>query len=248
MAEVCGKLFSSWPFGECYLKSITRENAFFYLSLDSCEQTLDLTLITRVPFITLQIIFAPSLSPCPPIPSYLNPLLSLDVRLGEYTISRPTSLHFGFSLRPTASVLCTLAWIPKQLREQSSAVNDQKEHLMSDQCLMEASLILQDASCYERNKVERGDRNANRKGRGYGRMQQILLSAHHEPSWTPSVLICSHWTGLNLDPRTCPPATHSTSECCYGTRFFFINLLAKLRCAPNGVALLLSLKQLLLSV
>lgn len=87
------------------------------------------------------------------------------------------------------------------------------------------------ASCYEHNKAERSDRTANQKGRDCRRMQQILLSAHHEPSWTPSLLICSQQNGLNLDPRTCPPAIHSTSECCYGTCFFFINLLAKLHCA-----------------
>lgn len=58
------------------------------------------------------------------------------------TVGRLTSLHFWVSLRPTVSVPCTLAQIPTQLTEQSSAVDDQKEHLMSDQCLMEASLIL----------------------------------------------------------------------------------------------------------
>lgn len=59
------------------------------------------------------------------------------------TVGRPTSLHFGVSFRPTASVPCTLVQIPTQLREQSPAVDDQKEHLMSDQYLMETSLILQ---------------------------------------------------------------------------------------------------------
>lgn len=49
---------------ECYLKSITRDeiSCFFHLSFDSCWQTLDFTFITRVPFITAQIILATSMS------------------------------------------------------------------------------------------------------------------------------------------------------------------------------------------
>lgn len=208
-------------------------------------------LINRVHFITAQIILATYLSPffVSPILTDFNFFFQLWCQTHSpslcYIVGRPTSLHFGTSLRPTASLPRTLAQIPTQLREQSSAVDDQKEHLMSDQCLKKASLILQNTAQAVTSTIKWNEvtEMLTKKSGDYRGMQQILLSAHHEPSWTPSVLICSHRTGLNLEPCTCPPATHSTSECCYGTWFFLLTYWQNCTVlCSHGVMLLLSLK------
>lgn len=51
-AEACGRLLSSWPFGECDMKSRTQMKSliscFLHPSSDSGWQTLDFVLITRV--------------------------------------------------------------------------------------------------------------------------------------------------------------------------------------------------------
>lgn len=188
MAEVCGKLLSSWPFGEYYLKSITRDkryiSCFFHLSLDFCWQTLDFTLITRVPFIIVQIILAIFLSPFFPIPSYLNRLLSLvRLRSSKYAMySRSTDI-FTFWREFQTHCVCSL-----YTRTDPHAAK------RAEPCSRWSKGTFDVRPVFDGDKFdspEKGDKNANQKSRDYRRMQQILLSAHHEPSWTPSVLICT---------------------------------------------------------
>lgn len=168
-----------------------------------------------------------------------------------WTVGRLTSLHFAVSLRPTVPAPCTFAQIPN-IATRAEFCSRWSKGAFDVRPLFDGGRfdsLEHRASCYEHNKDEQSGRNTNRKGRDYRRMQQILLSAHHEPSWTPSVLICSHQTGLNLDPHTCPPATHSTSERCYSTHFFLSTYLQSCTVlCSHGVTLLLLLKQLPLSV